>query len=129
MSLLLDTHAWAWALDQDERLSKQARHALASGSGLWISAVSLYEITQKARIGKWPEMEPRLDDLPALLERTRVSVVDVSSQIALRAGLYDWHHRDPFDRMIAATAQVAGLTLVSKDEAFDSVPGGLHRVW
>lgn len=127
--LLLDTHTWAWSLDRDARLSEAARRAMAPGRGLVLSPVSLYEITQKANLGKWPEMEPHLGRLTDLLGRTRVRVAGLTPEVAIRAGLLDWPHRDPFDRIIAATAQVMGLPLVSKDPAFDSVPGGLHRVW
>ena len=47
--------------------------------------------------------------------------------IALRASLLDWPHRDPFDRLIAATAEAMDARLVSRDPAFDGLP--VRRVW
>ncbi|MGL5012179.1 MAG: type II toxin-antitoxin system VapC family toxin, partial [Paracoccaceae bacterium] len=52
----------------------------------------------------------------------------LTEDISLSAGLLDWSHRDPFDRMIAATALAFDMTLISADTAFDAVPG-LRRVW
>ena len=53
---------------------------------------------------------------------------DVTPEIAHLAGVLDWTHRDPFDRLIAATALVNGWVLISADTAFDSLPG-LRRLW
>lgn len=129
MTYLLDTHAWVWSLGATRNLSSGAREAVLSGQSLAISAVSLYEVAGKARLGKWPEAAALGPDLIGTATRQGVGVLPVQPEVALRAGLLDWPHRDPFDRLIAATAQVMGLPLVSKDAAFDSVPGGLTRVW
>src|SRR5690606_27076487 len=57
---LLDTHALVWAMSAPAELSPAARRALEETSGWCVSAASLYEITYKARIGKWPEVAPLL---------------------------------------------------------------------
>lgn len=74
-------------------------------------------------------MEPYIVGLEGRIVADRMRLVAMTAELALRAGLYDWLHRDPFDRLIAATAQVMGLVLVSGDASLDSVPGGLTRVW
>ena len=125
-SVLLDTHAWAWSLLGGEFLSEKARGAIEKAESVFVSPISFFEIAQKTRIGKWPQMEPFLDRLPDML-RTQGGVVAVlSPEIALMAGFMPWSHRDPFDRFLAATAAHYGLPLISADTIFD---GLLARVW
>ena len=86
-----------------------------------MSAASLYEITYKARIGKWPEVSPLLTiDLDSRLRAVGFDIVPASGAIMQRAGSFDWKHRDPFDRIIVATALARELTVVSKDETLDT---------
>lgn len=61
--LLLDTHAWAWSFTGDSRLSAKAVEAIEAAESVALSSISLYEIGQKVRLGKWPEMEPHLFEL------------------------------------------------------------------
>lgn len=97
-----------------------------------VSVVSIYEIAQKVRLGKWPEMEAAAGSLASLLVEQGYVGVDVTGAISQMAGLLEWDHRDPFDRMIAATAIQLQTPLISADEAFDALsdrkdwPG---RVW
>lgn len=130
--VLLDTHVWAWSLTSDKRLSSRALEVIETADTVSISAISLYEIGQKVRLGKWPEMVPyhfELADL-AMLQGSRV--LALSAKASLAASILDWQHRDPFDRIIGATALVEGLTLISADVVFDELsqfdnwPG---RVW
>ena len=101
---------------------------LPAADAIFISTVSLYEIAQKVRLGKWPEMLPHVGLLEGLLAERGVTPVALTVEIGVQAGLLDWPHRDPFDRMIAATALVLGLVLVSADTAFDGLPD-LRRTW
>ncbi len=100
---------------------------LELADGLCMSTVSLYEIAQKVRLGKWAAMSPDVDSLDRAAEDIDIDLVPVNSQIAITAGLLDWSHRDPFDRIIAATAITLDLGLISADTAFDTLP--LRRVW
>jgi PIN domain nuclease of toxin-antitoxin system len=124
---LIDTHIWAWVLTDDEAITPAMRHEIVSNNHA-ISPVSFYEIVQKVRLGKWPQMAAFANDLPMIAQKTRLSVIPVEGEIAQLAGSLDWPHRDPFDRLIAATALVNGLQLISADPAFDSLIG-LRRLW
>lgn len=125
--MLLDTHAIAWALRDDPALSEGARRAIAGADAVLVSPISLYEIGQKVRLGSWPEMAPHVETLPERLAEDGALVAPLTPQIALHASLMDWDHRDPFDRLLAATAESTATAFVSRDIAFDARP--LRRVW
>ncbi len=125
---LLDTHVWAWALTGDSRLSAPARQTMDQSSDLFLSAVSFYEVAHKVRLGKWPEMAAHADNLAGLALEQSIFIAPVSAEIAISAGRLAWDHRDPFDRHLAATAQMFGLDLISADRKFDSLHD-LRRIW
>jgi len=130
--VLLDTHAWAWSMTADARLSSAAIAAMEQAETVSISAISLFEIGQKVRLGKWPEMEPFLDRLIALANEQGGRLAEVSPEASLLAATLEWPHRDPFDRIIGATAITRGLTLISADTVFDTLAGQPNwpgRVW
>jgi PIN domain nuclease of toxin-antitoxin system len=112
-------------------LSPAARLALEEAPERCVSAASLYEIAWKARIGKWPEIAPLLAfDLDARLRADGFDVLPASGAVMQRAGSFDWSHRDPFDRIIVATALARDLAVVSKDATLDTNGApGWRRVW
>lgn len=131
-AVLLDTHAWAWSLAGDARLSALAVKTMEGAGTVMVSAISVFEIGQKVRLGKWPEMEPFLDRLPELIEAQGGVPLSLTPEICLGAAKLDWAHRDPFDRMLAAMALRHRLALVSTDEVFDELKGRdgwVGRVW
>ena len=79
---------------------------------MFVSPISFFEIAQTVRIGKWPEMVAFIDQLPGLLHSQR-GVAAFGPAICLDAGMMDWAHRDPFDRLLAATARHGTHLLVS----------------
>ena len=128
-AVLLDTHAWIWSLMDSTRLTKSARAAIVQSDSVHVSPVSLFEITQKVRLGKWLEIEPHIDTLVA--DEQALSA-PFNRAIAARAGMLGWSHRDPFDRLIAATAVELKCPLISKDGEFDSLArldGWKGRIW
>lgn len=128
--MLLDTHVLVWALLTPGHLSRAAHDALAASTARIVSAASLYEITYKAQVGKWPEVAPLLEvDLDARLRADGFEIAPATGAIMERAGRLAWGHRDPFDRLIVVTAQCGGLKLVSKDETLDDAPEGIVRIW
>lgn len=129
MDVLLDTHAWVWSLTDDPRLSQAARNALQDADAVRVSPISFFEIGQKVRIGRWPEIAPHLDGLPDRLKGQGGLTAPFTNEVALRASMLDWPHRDPFDRILAATALDSGATLLSVDEMFDTLEAPLIRVW
>jgi PIN domain nuclease of toxin-antitoxin system len=126
--LLLDTHALLWWLDGDRRLSLKARRAIASESNsILVSAVSAWEITTKARLGKLPGATDVAADVAACVASQGFLPLDVTMLHAQRAGRLPGAHRDPFDRILIAQSQIEDVALVSDDEAFDTFD--VRRFW
>lgn len=122
-ALLLDTHALLWWLAQPDRLSPAAHGAIADpGNRVHVSAASGWEIATKVRLGKLPAASELLNDLPQLLTAQGFELLPISLVHGLHAGGYPMAHRDPFDRLLAAQAELGGLTLVSLDPALDAFP-------
>ncbi len=99
---------------------------MSQADTILLSPVSFFEIAQKVRVGKWPEMAPIVERLPSLWRDQGGVVADLEPEICVRAGTMSWPHRDPFDRLIAATALHRNASLLSADIVFD---GLLARVW
>ena len=129
--MLLDTHTLIWAMLAPDMLSEKARSALISASERCVSAVSLYEITLKASLGKWPEVEHLLSlDLDEQLRSIDFEIIPANGGIMQRAGSFDWMHRDPFDRIIVATAIDRDMAVISKDRTLDTIGWkGWRRIW
>lgn len=113
MNLLLDTHAFLWAVDDNPKLSQKAREAIVDGKNIvFVSAATAWEITIKKGIGKLKT--PQADYLEEL-RLHRFTALDITTEHALAVDGLPEHHKDPFDRMLAAQAQVENLTLVTRD--------------
>ena len=131
-AILLDTHAWIWSLFQSSELNPAARRAIETARTVYVPPCSFHEITQKHRSGKWPEVGDIVRRLPQLLRAQGGTVAPYTAETAILSGSMDWSHRDPFDRMIAATAIELACPLVSKDTAFDELDGfsgWKGRIW
>lgn len=127
-SFLLDTHAFIWLRTRPDLLGVEALRTIEDrGSVLNLSAVSGYEMSYKYGRGHLGIAGPILADLASALDRTAVARLAVSMEDAVRAGELPDVHRDPFDRLLAAQALARGLTLISKDSAFDRL--GVPRLW
>ena len=127
-AVLLDTHAWVWSFTNPKRLSAAANSAIDTADTVYVSPVSLYEIGQKVRFGKWPAMAPLVASLAEILSRQTCVVAPLTPEICLAAGLADWSHRDPFDRMLVFSARALRATLVSRDPVFRTL-GSIECVW
>jgi len=126
MAILVDTGVFAAILDDGAvgfRLSAMQVDALSSGERIVVSAISFYEIGQKVRIGKWAEMAAYAADLEAVARAANISVHSLNGSILSSAALMDWDHRDPFDRIIVATARDRDMTLLTTDDHMKSFYG------
>src|SRR5436190_1038941 len=127
MRVLLDTHAFLWWANEDQRLSASARDAIAAATDAFLSVASSWEIAIKVS-------QQRLT-LPGPIERFVLEQLGLNGFQLLHVDLDDvariatlpFHHRDPFDRMLVAQALNDELTIVSADPVFKKY--GVKRVW
>lgn len=128
MRLLLDTHAVLWWLFDDPKLSRPARDAIGSSeSQVLVSSASAWEIATKHRLGRLPEAGDVAKRLPFYLRKARFIVLDVTLDHALLAGSLPGPHRDPFDRMLMAQAQIEGVPVITVDGIFATY--GVTVIW
>jgi PIN domain nuclease of toxin-antitoxin system len=112
VALLLDTHALIWALSAPARLSTRVLALLDDVDvRVVVSAVSPWEIAIKQKRGKLEVPA----DLVQQLAASAFEPLDITATHGIAAGSLPLHHRDPFDRMLVAQAQLEQLTLVTSD--------------
>jgi PIN domain nuclease of toxin-antitoxin system len=117
--VLLDTHVWLWMIAAPERLSKKGRSiVIAAENELVFSAASAWEIATKHALGKLRLPETPESYIPRLMARTAVTALPVHTRHALHVATLPAHHRDPFDRLLVAQAQLEDLPILTADAAF-----------
>jgi PIN domain nuclease of toxin-antitoxin system len=125
---LLDTHAFIWFISGDERLSRPVRALLGDRENeIVISVASLWEIAIKHSLGKLTLERPFAEFIPEQLARQQIEVLPISLAHLGEVDRLPFHHRDPFDRLIAAQALSEGIPVISVDAALD--PYGVNRIW
>jgi PIN domain nuclease of toxin-antitoxin system len=114
LKLLLDTHIWLWLFDSPGRLGSQTFELLSSEENeLWLSPISMWEALTLQSKGRIRFSE----DVALWVKHATAGVKEAVLTIEIAAAARDLPlHQDPSDRMIAATALVLGLTLVTADE-------------
>jgi PIN domain nuclease of toxin-antitoxin system len=124
--LLLDTHALVWWLTNNPRLSAAARSAVAAPSNsVYVSSCSGYEIAYKHQRGRFAVALPY--PLGELVRRQRFTGLPITVEHAEAAGRLPGPHRDPWDRLLIAQAQIEALTIVTVDPVFASY--GVPVLW
>jgi len=128
LRLLLDTHALLWVLEGNERLSPAAAEALGDPANeKLVSAVSAYEICLKHRLGKLPGAAALATCFEATIAGIDCTPLPIALAHAALAGSLDPGHRNPFDRLLIAQAQIERAAIVSNEALFDSFE--VERVW
>lgn len=128
MRLLLDTHALLRFLAGDVRFSAPALAALNDPANQrWLSPISLLEIAVKLSIGKLSLTVPFATMFPAQLHSNKIQLLPIEARHAAAVAVMPLHHRDPFDRLLAAQALTEGMDLLSAGTAFDAY--GVRRIW
>ena len=121
--MLLDTHIFLWWLFDDPRLPEGIRLFVKNPDHtVYVSAVSVWEIATKYRIGKLPEAGTIAKNVPEWIERAGFQSMPVTAEHAQLAGGWDVAHRDPFDRMLAAQARIEKVPLATVDNLLKAFP-------
>jgi len=117
MKLLLDTHTALWWVNEYEKLSSSVRNILMDDANeLYISVTSLWEIAIKVSIGKMNGLTGGISAFNTVLKRMPVSILPVMQRHIVIVETLPFIHRDPFDRLLVATAKSEDMAIVTADE-------------
>ena len=132
MKYLLDTHTFLWSVCNTKALSKRARESIINPENeIYVSAITLWEISIKTRINKLSLAPLETEDLIPAAEQMQFELIELTPAEAISYHhLAEKDHSDPFDRMLIWQAISRGMGLISKDRAFKKfVPTGLNLLW
>ena len=117
MNYLLDTHAFLWYFEDSSNLSKRASDIIEDDAvQKYVSIASLWEFSVKYCVGKLT-FDGGLAHLWDMLSQNGFTILPITQlQLETLISELPFHHRDPFDRLIIATAKAEELTIVTVDE-------------
>ena len=126
--LLLDTHAFLWFTLNDRRLSATALAMIVDPEHeLLFSPASYWEIAIKISLGKYTLPEDFAAFMQDQIHENQLTVLPIAVEHAATVSTLPFHHRDPFDRLLAAQALSESVELISADPIFDQY--GVVRRW
>lgn len=127
MRALLDTHALLWFHAGDRRLSKPARTLIENREAeLVVSAASVWEMAIKAGLGRL-HLPTTVNGYIGEKVRQGYQILPISAVHAARVEELPWHHRDLFDRLLAAQALTEGCPMITRDRVFRKY--GVEVIW
>lgn len=128
MRLICDTHLLLWAAGAPERLPAEALRLIEDAATTPVfSAASIWEVAIKSTLGR-ADFEVDAGLLRRGLADNGWEELPVSAAHAAAVAALPPHHRDPFDRMLVAQAQVEGVTLLTSDAALGAYAGAVRVV-
>ena len=116
--LLLDTCALVWLATDAAELSRRSRTAIDDADMVCVSAISAWEISLKAARNTLELPLPPAEWFSRILDHHHLNLAALSVDILVAANSLPWHHRDPADRFIIATAADLGAAVVTADRRF-----------
>jgi PIN domain nuclease of toxin-antitoxin system len=128
VNLLLDTHTLLWIAEDDPSLSPTAASLITDPqNSKFVSIASLWEIAIKVSIGKLGLRQPFEGFVNALNGTPAITILPIADVDLIKVAQLPFHHRDPFDRLLAAQALTRGMAVVGEDAAFELY--GVTRLW
>ena len=132
MKYLLDTHTLLWTIGESDKLSESAKKVIKNQSNdIYVSAVNLWEIAIKCRIGKLDLNGLKLEELINVIEKMEIELISLSPEESISYGqLEESSHKDPFDRMLIWQSIQRKMIIISKDHEFSKFEKyGLKLFW
>ena len=116
MDLLLDTHALIWFINGDKQLpDKSVKRIKNINNKCFVSIASIWEIAIKISLGKL-ELNGGFDEISNIMTKYKIELLPISFEHVRILLTLEFHHRDPFDRILISQVMVEQLSLVSKDD-------------
>lgn len=130
MSVLLDTHVFIWAVEEDRRLSPAAQAILRDpDETIFFSSISALEIAIKWSKGHLYLPSRPIDFIAQTLDKADISTLAVTVRDACAVGDLPFHHKDPFDRLLIAQAKTNGLRLMTADPILERYDVDVIALW
>ncbi len=124
---LLDTQILIWLAQSPDSISNTAKLFLFTDVKLMLSHVSIWEIAIKIKTGKL-QLDDNLDKFISIaLQKQNLELLPISLPHIYQTQQLELHHRDPFDRLLAAQSIVENMPIISSDEIFDQYQ--VQRIW
>ena len=128
MRILLDSHVLVWFVLGNPRCKATTRELISRPeTRVFVSAASAWEIATKARMRRWEEGSAIIRNLAVIMTDNDFTALPVSLEHGRVAGLFASPHKDPFDRMLAAQAQIETMPLVTADRMIETF--GIETIW
>ena len=116
--LILDTCALVWLVSGHSRLSQEAKNEIEAAQLVYVCPISAWEVSLQCAKRTLELPLPPLEWFNRALEVHHLTLTALSVEVLMQANALPWHHRDPADRFIIATAQMEDLTVITSDERF-----------
>lgn len=118
MELLLDTHVLIWFITNDKKLQTNFKKLIENKENkCFVSIVSYWEMSIKYALARL-ELGVDLKRIFEIIDETGLDPLPISVKHIIFNSRLEFHHRDPFDRLLIAQAQAEQLTILTKDEHF-----------
>ncbi len=127
MDILIDTHAVIWFITNDSNLPKKAKIIIENTSNnCYVSIASFWEMAIKNSLGRL-ELNGSLEKVFEIVENSGLSILRITIGHILQLSRLEFHHQDPFDRIIIAQGIDSNLVILSKDRHFSKY--GVELIW
>jgi PIN domain nuclease of toxin-antitoxin system len=119
MNLLIDTHTLIWFITDNDKLPSKTKKIIENlDNNCFVSIATFWEIGIKNSIGRL-DLNSNLETIFKIIEDTGFDILPITTEQILRNTKLEFHHQDPFDRIIIAQAITEKLTVITKDKQFD----------
>lgn len=128
MKYLIDTHTLLWIVDNNSQLSKTAQEIyLDEGNEILLSIAGIWEMAIKTGLKKLIIPGCLSDFVKEHVIANNIKILNISLSHIYRLETLQYHHRDPFDRLIISQAIEENIPIISSDNRFDQYE--INRIW
>lgn len=118
MDILIDTHAVIWFITEDKKLPLKTKQIIENiENNCFVSIATYWEIAIKHSLGRL-DLNSDLERIFQIIEETEFEILPITINRILKNAKLEYHHHDPFDRIIIAQAIYENLSIITKDEQF-----------
>ncbi len=120
MNLLIDTHALIWFITDNDKLPFKTKQIIENKeNNCYVSIATYWEIGIKNSIGRL-DLKSDLETIFEIIEETGFETLPITTNQILRNAKLEFHHQDPFDRIIIAQSLTEKMTIITKDSQFEN---------